>query len=674
MGSEIRQYIHEHQGHIESAPPHLQNQNGLCERNWRELLKMARNWLVSALLPSKFWYHALKRATEISNYLPIKINDRITTPHELVYRKKVDMRNLFPMFCVSYVDYKNQKSFATQTTKAIVIGRSQTSNILEFYHPSTKSIISSALYRFDESITAGPAFGLEYDGGFHFNKYCESNIHIRPPTYQSNEQIFIHNKLNNTYTAVKVITIPTIGSDIYTIQYANGTITQANESLLSPTDPTQLPNPDTEPLRTTPSWISHLNKCTLFLNNMDKPQHGTLLFHETNWFFRPGTKETNTPVLLEKFEENILSLIESHQIFPGHPNFAKIMQTKNNYTLSQAVSRHISAANLSSLDIPTLIQHNKLNANDKSIWDSAYEEEYSGLADLPAWETITQEQYDKMSTEYKTILPTMAISTIKYDELGKPKRAKYRIVALGNLDKYAWTKSDCYAPVMNLLELRLLTALSIRLRRKLKSGDVKQAFVQALLPMNEQYVLRPPAGCPISKPNTYWLLKRTLYGLKRSPKHWYDKAVKLLTSVGLTQCTNSPCMFTGTIIPGEPPLYLGLYVDDFVYFSESDKVEQAFEKKFGELTTVDFMGTVSHFLGIRFQYRQTQDELKVHLSQQAFSENLLQQAGLDNDSTTSNATPYRSGYPVDKVKHVSLPIGERKKLEAELRSYVGSLL
>jgi len=253
MGSEIRQYIHEHQGHIESAPPHLQNQNGLCERNWRELLKMARNWLISSLLPSKFWYHALKRATEISNYLPIKINDRITTPHELVYRKKVDMRNLFPMFCVSYVDYKNQKSFATQTTKAIVIGRSQTSNILEFYHPSTKSIISSALYRFDESITAGPAFGLEYDGGFHFNKYCESNIHIRPPTYQSNEQIFIHNKLNNTYTEVKVITIPTIGSDIYTIQYANGNITQANESLLSPNDPTQLPNPDTEPLRTTPS-------------------------------------------------------------------------------------------------------------------------------------------------------------------------------------------------------------------------------------------------------------------------------------------------------------------------------------------------------------------------------------------------------------------------------------
>jgi len=227
---------------------------------------------------------------------------------------------------------------------------------------------------------------------------------------------------------------------------------------------------------------------------------------------------------------------------------------------------------------------------------------------------------------------------------------------------------------MSLLEVRLLTALSIRVKRKLKSGDVKQAFVQATLPSTERYVLRPPAGCPISKPNTYWLLKRTLYGLKRSPRHWYEKAVQLLTKVGLQQCPNAPCIFTGTLIKDEPQLFLGLYVDDFIYFSESDNVEKEFENRLGSLTKVDFMGTVSHFLGIRFQYRQDHDNLKVHLSQQAFSENLTEQAGLDKESTTINQTPYRSGYPVDKVKHVNLPPEERRKLESEMRSYVGSLL
>ena len=172
----------------------------------------------------------------------------------------------------------------------------------------------------------------------------------------------------------------------------------------------------------------------------------------------------------------------------------------------------------------------------------------------------------------------MAVSTIKYDKDGRPKRAKYRIVALGNLDPNNWTKSDCYAPVMSLVELRFLTALAVKNKRTLKNGDVKQAFVQARLPLKEQYLLRPPAGCPKTPPKTYWLLKRTLYGLKRSPRHWFDRATKLLQSVGLQLCPNTPCLFHGTIIPGRPPLYLGLYVDDFVYFSE-DKRSKEFSNK-----------------------------------------------------------------------------------------------
>jgi len=86
----------------------------------------------------------------VSNYLQVKIDNELSTPHQLAYEVKAAMRNLFPMFAVSYIDYKNQKLVANQTTKAIAIGRSSTSNILEFYHPSTKSIIAFAVYIFDE--------------------------------------------------------------------------------------------------------------------------------------------------------------------------------------------------------------------------------------------------------------------------------------------------------------------------------------------------------------------------------------------------------------------------------------------------------------------------------------------------------------------------------------------
>ena len=212
-----------------------------------------------------------------------------------------------------------------------------------------------------------------------------------------------------------------------------------------------------------------------------------------------------------------MHLINTHQIFKGHPHFTKLIQAKQNYFLSNTVAKHVSAAGLTSTDVPTLLQHKNLKPNDKKIWDAAYEEEYFGLKNLPAWTVITESEFKNMRHIYKTALPTMAISTIKYDKLGHPKRAKYRIVALGNLDPHEWSQADCYAPVMSLLELRLITAIAVRHKRILKSGDVKQAFVQATLPPEENYVLKPPPGCYLTPPNTYWLLKRTLYGLKRSP-------------------------------------------------------------------------------------------------------------------------------------------------------------
>ena len=113
---------------------------------------------------------------------------------------------------------------------------------------------------------------------------------------------------------------------------------------------------------------------------------------------------------------------------------------------------------------------------------------------------------------------------------------------------------------------------------------MKQAFVQATLLLDKQYFLCPPAGCPRTPPpKTYWLLKRTLYELKRSPKHWFNRAKSLLPSLNLTLCPNALCIFHGEIIPGRPPLYLGLYVDYFVYFYQDPSVEKEFKENFGKI-------------------------------------------------------------------------------------------
>jgi hypothetical protein len=126
-----------------------------------------------------------------------------------------------------------------------------------------------------------------------------------------------------------------------------------------------------------------------------------------------------------------------------------------------------------------------MDSSDKEIWDAAYCEEYDGLASIPTWEVLSESQFKLLSKGCKP-LPSMAISTIKYDSNNQPKRAKYRTVVLGNLDYHNWSKASTAAPVMSQLKLRFLTALAVFHKRTLKNFDIKQAFVQSSLPPEEE--------------------------------------------------------------------------------------------------------------------------------------------------------------------------------------------
>ena len=92
-----------------------------------------------------------------------------------------------------------------------------------------------------------------------------------------------------------------------------------------------------------------------------------------------------------------------------------------------------------------------------------------------------------------------------------------------------------------------------------------------------------------------------------------------------------------------------MYVDVLIYFSKDPQVEREFENRLSTYVKTDFMGKVTHFLGIKFQWQQTLTRTSVHLSQQAFAENLIKDAGLDNASSTITPTPFRSGFPVDSI-------------------------
>jgi hypothetical protein len=360
-------------------------------------------------------------------------------------------------------------------------------------------------------------------------------------------------------------------------------------------------------------------------------------------------------------------------LFRGYTKFCWVYQTCSQVQLCHCVLRHVSAYGLSSLVAPSPLKNiATFFSDDQDIWRVAYDEEYDGLNSLPTWNLIPEDQFKQLKGV--KALPLMVIATIKFDQFNKPKRAKYRIVVLGNLDYHNWSKESTAAPVMSQLELRFLSVLAVSNKRVLKNCDIKQAFVQSFLPKDEVYIVKPPVGCHRSTPGTYWRLLCSLYGLKRAPKLWYERLSSHLCSMGLRQSSLSPCLFVGTLVEGQPPIYVGIYVDDIIYVSASDEVEHKFESLLSIIGDVDFMGKVSQFWGIEFSWVHHDDgHVSVSLTQQSFAENLVESVNVLTTSTSTFVTPYHSGLSIDSIPPSSLSSQEQHELRLHYQSLVGSL-
>jgi hypothetical protein len=288
----------------------------------------------------------------------------------------------------------------------------------------------------------------------------------------------------------------------------------------------------------------------------------------------------------------------------------------------------------------------------------SYREEKQGIESLDTYCKIALGEYCALCKKgAPKAIPTMCVLTIKKDEQLLPLQAKSWIVALGNLEERFWSKSNRFAPALCQDSLCFLTSLAVEKHRALQQGNCKNAFCHGILPPEETTIVCPPAGDPDAEPQEYWLLLKTLYSLRRSPCHWYDKINAILISIGLTPSLEDPCLYSGLIQdPSDPlsgksssPLTLGLYVDDFVYFSEDPAVDALFCHLLGGRCKVDFMGVIEWFLGIHFAWCITSNSVSVHLNQSGFAANLVESFFQDSRNVTPTATPYRSGVPIDSI-------------------------
>jgi hypothetical protein len=206
-------------------------------------------------------------------------------------------------------------------------------------------------------------------------------------------------------------------------------------------------------------------------------------------------------------------------------------------------------------------------------------------------------------------LPTKWVYKYKLDDAGKLVRFKARLVVCGNRQNSDFWR-ETYAAVARSTTLKILLALVATLDLECDQADVVTAFLNGKLDHDEILYIRLPDG-------RYARLNKALYGLRRSPRLWYEELARFLTSIGFCPIEADPCVFTnkttGAIILA--------YVDDLLFITRT-KPEMAALKAlvFDKYKCYD-LGPISHYLGIRI--RRDRPNRAIELSMESYIDKLV---------------------------------------------------
>ena len=178
--------------------------------------------------------------------------------------------------------------------------------------------------------------------------------------------------------------------------------------------------------------------------------------------------------------------------------------------------------------------------------------------------------------------------------------------------------------------------------------------------------MRVPQGIQFSG-DKVCLLRRSLYGLKQSPRTWNKKLHDHLISLGFKQSKTDYCVYHFHSKNVEENTYILIFIDDILLMTKhKDRLhalKQNLYKKF-EMTNAE---PLSYFLGIRID----RDENNIYLSQKSYLEELLVKTCMNQCKPIS--TPLEIKLNVEELINTNETKTEREKSKYPCRNVIGSL-
>lgn len=290
-----------------------------------------------------------------------------------------------------------------------------------------------------------------------------------------------------------------------------------------------------------------------------------------------------------------------------------------------------------------------VEGRDSTNWKKAMDNEMSSLKENLTWELTALPAGARA-------IPCKWVYRLKTNPDGSIDKYKARLVVKGFSQRQGIDYSETYSPVAKLGTIRAILSIAAEERMHLTQFDVSTAFLYGDL--EETIYIQQPEGFEDGTERVC-RLKRSLYGLKQSPRCWNKCFGQFLTGLGFKASESDPCLYIRENKGRK--LLIVLYVDDGLIAATDLQDSKLFIEQLKAKFKIS-TGDVSCFLGLEIECH---SDNSITVSQKGYARKILQRFGFDQCKPV--ATPMLKDSEFQKLE-------DGKEPDFPYRQAVGALM
>ncbi|KAM0022126.1 putative RNA-directed DNA polymerase [Helianthus debilis subsp. tardiflorus] len=553
----------------ESSCVYTPQQNGVAERKNRHLLDITRTLMIHSHVPHRFWGDAVLTAAYLINRMPSPVIHG-QTPFSILFPKGT----MFPLppkifGCVAYVhDHRpGTPKLDARAIRCIFVGYSRVQKGYRCYSPSLRRYFTSSDVTFHEECPFFPTSSTPVSDPFPEPDLPESPFIPVVPLSSVPSTPPVSDTTVPTSADSGLPTDPPPLLFTYARRGKKSTTETLDSQPASTSGTSTVPPPNTEPVSPLPETVA---------------------------YDPPGAPYPDIPIAFRKE--------------PRHTTRYPIQDYVAYAHLS--TESHAFTTSLDSYPIPK----NVMTALAHPGWHQAMEEELGALRTNHTWDLVTL-------PPGKRVVGCRWVFTVKLNPDGSLHRLKARLVAKGYSQAYGIDYDETFSPVAKMPSVRICIALAAIHHWPLHQLDVKNAFLNGVLE-EEVYMEQPPGFIVEEEASKVCRLRRSLYGLKQSPRAWFGRFSSVMGEFGMVRSAYDHSVFFRH--HQDRRIILVVYVDDIIITGDDEvgitKLKQFLQSQF----QISDLGRLRYFLGIEVS-RSPQGIL---LSQRKYVLDMLTECGL----------------------------------------------